>query len=148
MNRIMGNPTATPMKVPDWNQSDPKKADYIKNKPDLDIYEVKPEIVINADGVEFIEYITLRNNSVINYGTIWNALNVSLNLPNFGDMAALHFVSPETIPTNYTTFPSLVRFKGDSTQDEKFVAEPNMYYTMVFEKLGDRIIGYVSGVTL
>ena len=41
MDRIMGNPTATPMKVPDWNQNDPKKADYIKNKPEAEIEAVK-----------------------------------------------------------------------------------------------------------
>ena len=32
----MGNPTTTPMRVPDWNQTDPKKSDYIKNKPNID----------------------------------------------------------------------------------------------------------------
>lgn len=31
--KVIGNPTVTPMAVPDWNQTDPKKADYIKNKP-------------------------------------------------------------------------------------------------------------------
>lgn len=36
MNKIMGNPTTTPMPVPDWNQKNPLKADYIKNKPDYD----------------------------------------------------------------------------------------------------------------
>ena len=35
MNKIIGNPTTTPMAVPDWNQKNPLKADYIKNKPDL-----------------------------------------------------------------------------------------------------------------
>ena len=34
-NIIMGNTTVTPMAVPDWNQTDPRKADYIKNKPDI-----------------------------------------------------------------------------------------------------------------
>ena len=31
--RIIGNPTITPMAVPDWNQDNPTKADHIKNKP-------------------------------------------------------------------------------------------------------------------
>ena len=31
--KVIGNPTVTPMAVPDWNQTDPKKSDYIKNKP-------------------------------------------------------------------------------------------------------------------
>lgn len=35
MAKIIGNPTVTPMAVPDWNQNDNTKADYIKNKPDI-----------------------------------------------------------------------------------------------------------------
>ncbi len=34
--KVVGNPTVTPMPVPDWNQTNPNKADYIKNKPDID----------------------------------------------------------------------------------------------------------------
>lgn len=33
MAKIIGNTTTTPMAVPDWNQTDATKADYIKNKP-------------------------------------------------------------------------------------------------------------------
>ncbi len=32
---IRGNTVGTTMPRPDWNQTDPKKADYIRNKPDL-----------------------------------------------------------------------------------------------------------------
>jgi hypothetical protein len=35
MSKIIGNTIATPMAIPDWNQTDEKKADYIKNKPEL-----------------------------------------------------------------------------------------------------------------
>lgn len=35
MAKIIGNTTATPMPVADWNQTDPKKGDYIKNKPTI-----------------------------------------------------------------------------------------------------------------
>lgn len=35
MAKIIGNTTATPNPRPDWLQNDPKKADYIKNKPDV-----------------------------------------------------------------------------------------------------------------
>ena len=35
MTKVIGNTTATPNPRPDWNQTDPAKADYIKNKPDL-----------------------------------------------------------------------------------------------------------------
>jgi hypothetical protein len=37
MAKIIGNTTATPMAIPDWNQTDETKADYIKNKPNIDI---------------------------------------------------------------------------------------------------------------
>ena len=33
--RIIGNTTTTPMPIPDWNQTNPAKADFIKNKPDM-----------------------------------------------------------------------------------------------------------------
>jgi hypothetical protein len=33
--KIRGNTIVTPIPKPDWNQTDPTKADYIKNKPDL-----------------------------------------------------------------------------------------------------------------
>ena len=33
MAKIIGNTTTTPMAMPDWNQTDNTKADYIKNKP-------------------------------------------------------------------------------------------------------------------
>lgn len=32
--KIIGDTTATPNPCPDWNQDDPTKVDYIKNKPD------------------------------------------------------------------------------------------------------------------
>lgn len=38
--KIVGNPTVTPMPIPDWNQTNPNKADYIKNKPNV-AYEVE-----------------------------------------------------------------------------------------------------------
>lgn len=36
MSKIIGNTTATPMAVPDWEQNNSRMADYIKNKPDFD----------------------------------------------------------------------------------------------------------------
>lgn len=35
MSKIIGNTTATPNPQPDWNQTDSKKADFIKNKPTI-----------------------------------------------------------------------------------------------------------------
>ena len=38
---IVGNTTATPNPQPDWAQTDVTKADYIKNKPDIDELQAK-----------------------------------------------------------------------------------------------------------
>ena len=35
MAKIIGNTTTTPVAVPDWNQADETKANYIKNKPSI-----------------------------------------------------------------------------------------------------------------
>lgn len=43
MNKIVGNPTTTPMIPSDWNQTDETKADYIKNKPNINIKVDKEE---------------------------------------------------------------------------------------------------------
>lgn len=40
---IMGTPTTTPMKVPDWNQNDERKADYIKGRAFYTTYDEKTE---------------------------------------------------------------------------------------------------------
>lgn len=35
LGKVVGNTTATPMRVPDWLQKDSSKSDFIKNKPDV-----------------------------------------------------------------------------------------------------------------
>ena len=47
MNNVIGNPLVTPMKVPDYNQNNPNKADYIKNRP---FYEEAHELG-SVDGI-------------------------------------------------------------------------------------------------
>ena len=49
MDKIIGNTVGVPNPQPDWNQTDKRKADYIKNKPD----------VLKAD-----EDLTLTNHSI------------------------------------------------------------------------------------
>lgn len=44
MAKIIGNTTTTPMAIPDWNQTDEMKADFIKNKPILGKLSAKDEI--------------------------------------------------------------------------------------------------------
>ena len=58
---IMGNPITTPMKVSDWNQNDPKKSDYVKNRThymeesaELIYIEFTLEETSSVDGDDFI----------------------------------------------------------------------------------------------
>ena len=46
MSKVIGNPTTTPMAIPDWNQKNPLKADYIKNKPNYDEILAEHEYLI------------------------------------------------------------------------------------------------------
>ena len=46
MAKIIGNTTTTPMAIPDWNQTDENKADYIKNKPILGDLATKSQIAM------------------------------------------------------------------------------------------------------
>lgn len=57
MAKVIGNPTTTPMAIPDWNQTDSKKADFIKNKPDLTQYATKADLeAVKPEQVEYAEY--------------------------------------------------------------------------------------------
>lgn len=51
MREIIGNTTATPNPKPDWLQTDPAKADYIKNKPEILTEDDVIEIIENNGGV-------------------------------------------------------------------------------------------------
>ena len=61
MPKIVGNTVGVPNPKSDWNQTDATKADYIMNKPDLDIYATKKEleaIKVNGGGdVDLSNYL-------------------------------------------------------------------------------------------
>ena len=48
MSKIIGNTTTTPIPRSDWLQTDKKKADYIRNKPELGAISEK-DIIEKAD---------------------------------------------------------------------------------------------------
>lgn len=50
MSKIIGNTTATPNPQPDWGQDDSKRADYIKNKPQILTEEDVIQIIIENGG--------------------------------------------------------------------------------------------------
>lgn len=56
MREIIGNTTTTPMVTPDWEQDNPAKADYIKNKPTIlteeEIVELIQESGAGGGGVQ------------------------------------------------------------------------------------------------
>ena len=49
MAKIIGNTTATPNPRPDWNQTDENRADYIKNKPDIEKIVVDNTTYTNSE---------------------------------------------------------------------------------------------------
>ena len=48
MSKIIGNTTATPVPRSDWNQTDKKRPDFIRNKPELGAISEK-DIIDKAD---------------------------------------------------------------------------------------------------
>ena len=54
MSKIIGNTTVTPMAIPDWEQNNPFKADYIKNKPDFDGLSDKVDNISEKVGTESV----------------------------------------------------------------------------------------------
>ena len=67
MNRIMGNPTVTPMQIPDWEQTNEKKANFIKNKPTYltEFFKPIPEGASINDITEEGCYLVANKNKVI-----------------------------------------------------------------------------------
>lgn len=48
MGKIVGSTTVTPPPIPDWNQTDATKGDYIKNKPKIPSTEEVVNAVLEA----------------------------------------------------------------------------------------------------
>lgn len=73
MAKIIGNTTATGVAVPDWNQTDPNKVDYIKNKPEIPSSPKMAAVVMAAanwtgSGILWSQAVTINGitaNSVI-----------------------------------------------------------------------------------
>lgn len=97
--KIRGNTVGTTMPRPDWNQSNPRKADFILNKPDVVICDVQNlteeqqmQARVNIDAVgsvffgmrcnDFDERITSNANAI-------NGINLTLDGIN-DDIAAIN----------------------------------------------------------
>lgn len=78
MAKIIGNPTLTPVMPADWNQTDEKKVDYIKNKPDVvtfaDIAKADKAGVVKVDGSLGASGLWIENGNL----TIFEAMDVDI----------------------------------------------------------------------
>lgn len=117
-----------------------------KGYVDEQVAEVKPKIGIQGDEEFFIEI--LSNNRIISLGVVNGYLSIGFMNVQIGYTSALYFSTPAEVPDDYSAFPEDTIFKGDSVEDERFVPEANMRYTIVFDYDGVNMIGYVSGVSL
>ena len=75
MREIIGNTTATPNPRPDWAQTDPTKADYIKNKPD----GLATKTYVDAK-IEEVCSATYTTQTVTLYTELWGDLNADGNI--------------------------------------------------------------------
>ena len=103
----------------------------------------------NESDYDDISEIEIGDGYVVSFGVISNPMEILLpsKYQYVGFTSAMYFATPSEIPENYTQFPDVIHFKGDSVVDGRFVPEPNMRYTIVFDFDGYMLNAYVSGVT-
>lgn len=92
--RIIGNPTTTPMAVPDWNQTDETKADFIKNKPDV-VERTEFNEALNPTPIKTIP-ATLEPNKEYNFGEVTELVLAFPTEAEDGDVIYLTFKSGAT----------------------------------------------------
>lgn len=136
MPKIIGNTTATPNPRPDWNQTDPAKADYIKNKP---------IILTEEDVVGLIEENTASGNEsqqtnlkcepvlvddkfvkCVIHGNISNCLSIETNvLPNNAKVKRVEIPDIVNSTNKYVSLEDLVNVDPIGVQAPYFVMYPN-----------------------
>lgn len=108
------------------------------------------ELDLEGNDADIYE-IEIGDGYVVSFGLVNRPLEILLPPANryqyVGFTSAMYFATPSEIPEDYTQFPDVIHFKGDSVVDGRFVPEPNMRYTIVFDFDGYMLNGYVSGVT-
>lgn len=127
----------------EWNQFTTSKVNariHYKWTEGVLLYEpdITPDMVM----------VTLTDGFMARYDMPLDHISVSFPPMKIGYTSMLYFSTPSKQLTDYSTFPEETIFKGDSTEDGKFIPESNTRYTMVFDYDGVNIIGYVSGVSL
>ena len=104
MSKIIGNPTITPMAIPDWNQNDSSKADYIKNKPSIlaeeDIINLIAENGGGSSGGSTVEIIDNLTSTDVN-----KALSANMgNQLKLRDERLKYYGDLDIIPTDSSYF--------------------------------------------
>jgi hypothetical protein len=119
-------------------------AELDKVKSDVEKLEI---ITSDTGDMERLEQV-INHNTITRVGVVTHSISgVVGESPFVGFLAALYFATPDIIPENYSTFPDDMYFKGDSTDDGKFIPEANTRYTIVFDYDGYVVNAYVSGVS-
>lgn len=105
--------------------------------------------IIKEEADVDVASIIMEDNHIYHTQMVYGKLTVELPEElEIGYTSVLYFITPFVIPDDYTSFPENIKFKGDSVEDERFIPEVNMRYTIVFDYDGISVIGYVSGVSL
>lgn len=92
--KIVGNPTVTPMAVPDWKQTDSSKADFIKNKPKI----------LSEDDVIYIH----RNHT-------YPVLRAEAD--QYGNKIHLIYARKDELQNNLNVVHDIVNLEGDAEID-------------------------------
>ena len=108
IREIIGNTTATPTPRSDWEQTDPTKADYIKNKPDLTSYVKNEDYEVTADTVRhnadsiaqinetYVRYTDYADNGTAGVVKLSTAESCGLCSTIIDDKKVLSVYSPNT----------------------------------------------------
>ena len=104
------------------------------------------KVIITNSSSSTISIGNFQSNNQIVYGEV-SSINVTFPADMSLDyISCLIFTTPSTIPSDYSTFPSELYFKGDDSVDGTFVPMKSMRYTMVFYYDGVKLVGLVSGI--
>ena len=106
MSKIIGNTTATPVPRSDWSQTDKKRPDYIRNKPELGTISEKNVIDktdLTTDVQLSLEQIDTKANivslSTEDYEALGNANEINANTLYMLTDAEEVFITIEDIDT-------------------------------------------------
>ena len=142
MAKIVGGTASTTMPLPDWNQTDPRKADYIKNKP-FD----KVDDALNADSTNPVQNKVVWNEfdglsrAVVKKSDVDAELDGKSQNPIQNCVVTEQFIAIDNRFNNYIK-PSLTALEADVAElkESGTVAIPTDYVTpQMFGAKGDGV---------